>query len=69
MPFPNYKRTWFFWEEPDGWEDRGPVEDFRDKKTGRWMHYCHGACYSRTHVGRENGKSFYFCPKCLVKLK
>jgi hypothetical protein len=29
----------------------------------------HSECATRLHVGLENGQSFLYCPKCLVKLK
>jgi len=29
----------------------------------------HSECATRLHVGLENGQSFLYCPKCLVKIK
>ena len=29
----------------------------------------HSDCAIRLHVGLENGQSFLYCPKCLVKIK
>ena len=29
----------------------------------------HSECATRLHVGLENGQSFLYCPKCLVKIE
>lgn len=69
MAFPDYKKGWFS-DKLDGWEDRGEVETRTVTKNGKFMYesWVCGRCRSTAHIGREKGKPFSFCPKCLVVL-
>ena len=61
--FPN--RILFF---PYGWSDKGKVSgDYKGDETETVT--CHSFCKTRARVGKESGKIFLYCPKCLVKLK
>lgn len=59
--FPN-KFLWFTL----GWKDLGKVN-------GTYSGNCmtdikaHDLCLTALHVGKENGRLFLFCPRCLVK--
>lgn len=59
--FPKMKRWMFFWEVPDGWENLGRVNVFFKKECD--------FCGDMAHIGRENGKLFYFCKRCSCILK
>ena len=61
--FPN-KKFFFF---PDGWEDLGEVNSyFRVGGTQEIIIICN-YCKCRLCIGRENGKLFKFCPRCMLK--
>jgi len=64
MAFPNYKRKFWFFKVPDGWEDRGIVLAFT-----KGMYRRHKVCGYRVRMGREGIVSFIYCPVCLVKIK
>jgi hypothetical protein len=60
--FPKKKYLFF----TDGWEDLGLMDEFRedsDKITA-----LHKFCMRRVRIGKEKGKLFKFCPRCLVKI-
>lgn len=68
--FPNYKKK-LWWKVPDGWEDLGLVEPVRSiSPTGQAIISTdyHVLCGKDLSIGREDGKAFRFCKRCLVKL-
>lgn len=66
MSFPD--RYWF--GLPRGWQDRGHVEKVDDPNRSGWVTYtCCPICSTRAKVGREECKTFLFCPRCLLKIK
>ena len=54
-----------------GWSDLGRKSSWHkegnpyDVKTFSLHMYCK----SRTNIGKENGKLFEFCPRCMVKIE
>jgi len=74
--FPKYKTrecSFLFlkWEEKiaDGWEDLGETPGWSEFVNGERVnvHSCCSLCGRRMRVGRENDKTFLFCPLCLKK--
>jgi len=69
--FPDYKTKKFLFLKigkiEDGWEDLGFVKKI-SSDDGIFIDtvVCF-FCHERTRVGRENNKTFKFCPRCLVK--
>lgn len=61
MAFP--QKFWNAW--PIGWQELG--SDKRDVSWSRKLK--HGFCGDTADVGKENGELFYYCSRCLVKLK
>jgi hypothetical protein len=62
--FPNYKKKWKIFNTPDGWEDL----DFTGNSWNEHSSY-HDLCGTTAKIGRENGKLFKFCPRCMVILE
>lgn len=66
--FPRYKGIWPF-RKPDGWKDIGKVRGTILNNDPTLVEFVvHGICKNRLHVGKEFGRLFYFCPKCLVRI-
>ena len=69
--FPKHKRTWYG-KKPDGWEDLVEEVDrkFWSAEHQRNMGECttHDVCGQKAYIGREDGKLFKFCPRCMVKV-
>ena len=66
--FPNIKKPTFFnWSnETDGWEDLGYIDGVQQEE--RTITQIHNFCKSKIKIGKEDGKLFKFCPRCLKKL-
>ena len=68
--FPNYKKK-LWWKVPDGWEDLGVINGLKSLgKNGATITSteAHAVCNDFVNIGREDGKAFRFCKRCLVKL-
>lgn len=75
--FPNYKTkkcSFLFLKLTekigDGWEDLGEAEGWSEWINGERLNVyrCCSLCGKRMRVGRENNKTFLFCPLCLEKV-
>ena len=65
MSFPNYKKSWFKEDKPDGWEDLGEIGQTWNE--GKSNQIIHSYCKTPISIGREDGSLFQFCPRCLVR--
>jgi len=68
--FPNYK--FFFFK--DKWEDLGEIssQEINSNESDpdyRFGYLSHRFCNSIVHIGKENEKLFYFCPRCYVEVE
>jgi len=69
--FPYYITIGHLWWKkrvPNGWEDRGKVGTFLDKRNYYTSTLKHDFCRTQLHVGIENLENFKFCPVCMVKI-
>lgn len=52
---------------PDGWEDAGTVGEWNYARAEPQKGELHSFCNTYLRIGREEGRVFKYCPKCLVK--
>lgn len=54
---------------PKGWENLGMMNPKYNKKTKSEETLKHSMCGDVVNVGKENNVLFYFCERCLKKIK
>lgn len=72
MTFPAYKKRFFFWKVPDGWEKTNETTNVRRTVTMDVYvivgTYCVQCAKERLLIGKENNKLFRYCPRCMIKI-
>ena len=54
---------------PDGWSDLGESGESAHPTRDNYVVFSsHALCNTRTHIGKESGHVFLFCPKCLIEV-
>jgi hypothetical protein len=70
--FPNYKRKFLIFKVEDGWKNLGKTEkkyEYDYKAKGEFLiSKAHTLCNTQLNVGKQNGRLFLFCPKCMVEI-
>lgn len=64
------EKTKWFWR-PIGWKDLGKKKRVSYVENGKNFTKTKLCSISndRVHIGRENNKLFFFCPRCMIKMK
>ena len=67
--FPNYKKTWYGWKVPNGWEDLGKIAIMSKFQNGEniYIKKLCPICFAQLHIGKQNNVTFRFCKRCLKK--
>lgn len=69
--FPHFRSHWLYRRVEDGWEDLGRMSKSSDvREDGKILLHCLACpvCNDILNIGKQDGKVFYYCRRCLVKM-